>query len=181
MAKDKSTFDKEGRPAEKWVRPKPSELFTAIPVPKPLKDSKDAAEALEKQVRQERKAIRVHIREKDARLLYRYVRREDERRMGPTLEGPLLDISTTGLKLEGPLAEGVSRDALIEGDVLVGVNVFFLTVDEPFRALGRVAWVKPGRRSNVLQIGVSFLHKADDADSILQAYLIHTGTRTRFK
>ena len=181
MANQKKTFDDQGRPQRPVPPPKPSELFSAVPVPKPLKDSKEAAKALEKEVRLQREAVRVHIRETESRLLYRFVRRVDEKRLGPTLEGPMLDISTTGLKFEGPLAVGVDRDALTDGEVLVGVNVFFLTVDEPFRALGRAAWVKKGRRPTHWQIGLRFVHKADDADEVLKAYLINTGTRGKFK
>ena len=156
---------------------RPTELFRTVPVPRPLKDSREAADQLAEEVRKDRRALRVTIRPTDARLLYRFLRRDNGLRIGSTFEGAVFDISSSGLKFRGFLPEGVAGETLTDGDILVGVNVFFLSVDDPFKALGRVAWMKPAKKENEFEMGVEFLDKAEDANQILNAYLIHTGTR----
>lgn len=178
MANDKK--DREDSKRKKSPIPvRPTELFRSVPVPKPLKDSGEAADRLAEQVRRDRRSPRVTIRPAEARLLYRFLRRRDSTRIGPTYEGMIFDISSSGVKFRGFLPEGVSEESLSDGEVLIGMNIFFLSVDEPLKALGRAAWIKGTKKEHEYEIGVEFLTQAEDAEQVLKAYLINTGTRRR--
>ena len=176
MANDKKDARKKDRRA---VPAQPSELFRTVPVPKPLRDSKDAVDRLAEEVKKDRRSRRVNIRPTDARLLYRFLRRDNGMRIGPTFEGAVFDVSSSGLKLRGYLPEDVTEENLADGDVLIGVNVFFLSVDDPLKALGRVAWIKSIKTRNEFEMGVEFVTMAEDAERVLKAYLIHAGTHRR--
>lgn len=141
MAIKKFSFDAAGeqKPAKPKLPASPSELFRTVPVPRPLKKGADVARRYARKIRQERRAVRVDVPRNQARLLYRFVHREDDKR--------------------------------------IGINVFSLTVDEPFKALGRAAWLKPTDRPGRYQVGVDLVFKAADADAVLKAFLINTGTR----
>lgn len=97
-------------------------------------------------------------------------------------EGSTSNLSAGGCLLIGKIPSLNWIPALLMGKILIGVNMLLPSLDDPLKALCRVAWVESFDEGNDrLSLGVSFEELAKESQDEVMKYIIRmqmTSNRT---